>query len=211
MASRQSSVQRPQSPPRSVEETAAAIEAIAASTAVHQQLTYAQLKAFWDEQQALRRDAGTEFESHRQIQEEIRDQLAEHRKIMSEHQNLLQDAAVAVGQQRAEIGKLKEAVHSPRSRSRWGLFAENNEDVEMETTESEEDGSPISVNTRANTAGMMLAAGSLRIPPTYKGCTKRDKREFMDKYLSYSRRMQALSEASGRTLALIPVGACVEH
>ncbi|KAG9404924.1 hypothetical protein AC1031_005128 [Aphanomyces cochlioides] len=143
------------------------------------------------------------------MQQEIRDQLSEHRQIMAEHQQLLQEASRVVGQQRQEIGELKQAVNSPRGRARWGLFADNVE--EMDDSDSIQHDNTAETPGAAFYGGIMLAAGKLPIPPTYKGCTKKEKREFMDRYLSYSRRMQALSEASGRSLALIPVGACIEH
>ena len=165
----------------------AAVESIA-------ELTYGQLKAFWDEHQALRRDTGTAFEQQNHTQLQMKAELEEQRRAVAAHQEFLQQTAMAVNQQREEIGVLKE-VMSPRTRSRWGLFANTNEEPATESAFH----------------GTMLSAGGITGPPLYKGCTKKDKREFMDRYLSYQRRMAALSEGTGRKIALMPVGACIEH
>ncbi|KAG9404718.1 hypothetical protein AC1031_004925 [Aphanomyces cochlioides] len=197
MVQRQTIQSAPLSPLHSVEETKAAVDAVAAQ----QQLTYAQLKAFWDEHQALRRDTGSEFMMQRQIHEELREQLNEQRKVMMEHHELLRQAALAVNQQREEIVGLKETVHSPRGKARWGLFAEVDNDDEKMAADEESD-TPHAFS--GSMSATMFAAGNLTTPPIYKGCTKREKREFMDKYLSYQTRMQALAEASGRSIALTP-------
>ena len=43
--------------------------------------------------------------------------------------------------------------------------------------------------------------------PVYRGCTKKEKREFMDRYLSYQRRVEAMNECTGRRIALMNLGA----
>ncbi|KAG9411957.1 hypothetical protein AC1031_017594 [Aphanomyces cochlioides] len=187
------------------EETKAAVEAIAATQQAHQQLTYEQLKAFWDEHQALRRDTGIGFEFQQQRLEELRKQVEDQRRLIDLQQEMLQQAAVAVNQQSAEIGELKETVMSPRGRSRWGLFADQESQDDQMDDGNDETHHPSSMN------GAIVAGGNLPTPPVYKGCTKREKREFMDRYLSYQRRLQALAEGTGRSIALIPIGACVEH
>jgi hypothetical protein len=48
---------------------------------------------------------------------------------------------------------------------------------------------------------MLLGGGNgLPLPPVYRGCTKKEKRKFMDKYLSYQKRLQALSECTGQRI-----------
>jgi hypothetical protein len=129
-------------------------------------------------------------------------QPEEQRRVVQQQQELLQQAAVAVNQQLEEIGALRKTVMSPQGRNRWGLFAEaTSDDFEM--------GQPSNESHAAQ--GAMLARGNIPVPPQYKECTKREKREFMDKYLSYERRMQAISETAGRLIALNPVGASIEH
>ncbi len=49
------------------------------------------------------------------------------------------------------------------------------------------------------------------IAQVYRGCTKKEKREFMDRYLSYQRRVEAMNECTGRWITLMPLAACVEH
>ncbi|CAK4104630.1 unnamed protein product [Aphanomyces euteiches] len=187
------------------EETKAAVEAIAATQQAHQQLTYEQLNSFWDDHQALRRDTSMDFEVQQQRQDELRQQLNDQRRLIDLQQDMLQQAAVAVNQQSEEIGELMETILSPRRRSRWGHFAESGAvDAEMEDE----------VDTKMPPgvmSGGIVAGGNLPTPPVYKGCTKREKREFMDRYLSFQRRLQALGEGTGRSIALIPIGACVDH
>ncbi|KAH9159634.1 hypothetical protein LEN26_002237 [Aphanomyces euteiches] len=187
------------------EETKAAVEAIAATQQAHQQLTYEQLNSFWDDHQALRRDTGMDFEVQQQRQDELRQQLNDQRRLIDLQQDMLQQAAVAVNQQSEEIGELTETILSPRRRSRWGLFAESGAvDAEMEDE----------VDTKMPPgvmSGGIVAGGNLPTPPVYKGCTKREKRDFMDRHLSFQRRLQALGEGTGRSIALIPIGACVDH
>ncbi|RHY23322.1 hypothetical protein DYB32_009234 [Aphanomyces invadans] len=45
----------------------------------------------------------------------------------------------------------------------------------------------------------------------YKGSTKRERREFMDEYLAYSRRVEALNRGVGGVLFLMPLAACIDQ
>ncbi|RHY26411.1 hypothetical protein DYB32_007632 [Aphanomyces invadans] len=45
----------------------------------------------------------------------------------------------------------------------------------------------------------------------YRGSTKRERCEFMDEYLAYSRRVQVLNSGMGGTLFLMPLAACIDQ
>ncbi|KAF0706972.1 hypothetical protein AaE_013844 [Aphanomyces astaci] len=45
----------------------------------------------------------------------------------------------------------------------------------------------------------------------YKGSTKRERREFMDEYLAYSRRVEVLNRGMGGTMFLMPLAACIDQ
>ncbi len=177
-----------------------------------QQLTYEQLKSFWDEHQTLRQATGSAFAESTTRQEQLhaelmkqRDEMAAHARqleeaarIIQEQQEALRQASAVVGRQGSELKEVKEAIWSPRGKTRWGLFA-----------------GPAEVPGRTNgePEGMaaLLGGGGIPAPPVYKGCTKKEKREFMDRYLTYQRRIQSLGECTGRNIVLMPVSTCIEN
>jgi hypothetical protein len=91
-------------------------------------------------------------------------------------------------------------VFSPRGQARWGMFAgEPGRDEPMEQA------------AEGRHQDVLIAGGSMPVAPVYRGCTKKEKRDFMDRYLSYQRRVEAMIECTGRQIALMPLSACVEH
>jgi hypothetical protein len=77
-------------------------------------------------------------------------------------------------QQRTELKEVREVVLSQRGKTRWGWFAGPSEVLGRANGESEG-------------MAVLLGGGGLPAPPVYKGCTKKEKREFMDRYLTYQR------------------------
>ena len=61
-------------------------------------------------------------------------------------------------------------------------------------------------------ATSMNLAGVQQVPmaPIYKGATRRERRMFMDSYLSYVRRLTVLNQGTGKELLLMPLAACVD-
>ncbi|RHY15509.1 hypothetical protein DYB32_010754, partial [Aphanomyces invadans] len=57
----------------------------------------------------------------------------------------------------------------------------------------------------------LMGVQQVPFSPTYKGSTKRDRREFMDEYLAYSRRIEVLNRGIGGTLILMPLAACIDQ
>ena len=190
-----------------------AMDVLAAS----QQLTYEQLKTFWDEHQALRRDTGEALGQTNEVlqqqhanQEALRVAVEQQAQLVAQQQQQLQAASNVVAHQqeqlqaasaasaafqvqRSEVASLKEAVLSPRGQARWGMFAGEPARDEVESKGGE-----------ALHQDVLIAGGSMPIAPVYRGCTKKEKREFMDKYLSYQRRVEAMNECTGRRIALMP-------
>ncbi len=92
------------------------------------------------------------------------------------------------------MASLKEAVLSPRGQARWGMFAEE--------PKREEPGEAAYENLNQD---VLISGGSIPIAPMYRGCTKQENREFIDRYLSYRRRVESLNECTGRRIALMHV------
>lgn len=195
------------------------VEVLAAS----QQLTYDQLKQFWDEHQALRRDTGEAFghtsealqqqrvtqaalvvevEHQGRVVAQQQEQLKVASDVVAKQQEQLQAASAAFQAQQHEVASLKAAVLSPRGQARWGMFA--GEPIREETMEANDGG-------ESRQQDVLIAGGGMPIAPVYKGSTKKEKREFMDKYLSYQRRVDAINECTGRRMVLMPLASCIEH
>ena len=51
----------------------------------------------------------------------------------------------------------------------------------------------------------------MAIAPMYRGSTKKQKRAFMDAYMVYARRLDTLSQGTGNTVFLMPIGACIDQ
>ncbi|RHY46954.1 hypothetical protein DYB34_010515, partial [Aphanomyces astaci] len=56
-----------------------------------------------------------------------------------------------------------------------------------------------------------MGVQQLPLAPKYKGNTKRERCEFMDVYLAYSRRVEVLNRGVGVTLFLMPLAACIDQ
>jgi len=109
---------------------------------------------------------------------------------------------------KADMERLNaELAERPRASSlaRWGIFNEKtDEDMEEETKEQT---SKDTVKPQA----FLSAGADMPIPPVYKGYTQSHKREFMDSYLVYARKVQFINESTTFKVVRMPVGACIDH
>ncbi len=121
-------------------------------------------------------------------------------RVVAQQKGQLKAASEAFKAQQHEVASLKAAVMSPRGQARWGMFAGEPERDE-----------PMDAGGESRHQEVLIAGGSMPLAPVYRGCTKKEKREFMDRYLSYQRHVEAMNECTGRRIALMPLGACVEH
>ncbi|POM78797.1 LOW QUALITY PROTEIN: Hypothetical protein PHPALM_3627, partial [Phytophthora palmivora] len=133
-----------------------------------------------------------------QQQQEMRRQMNEHRKYLEEQYRLLKAVEEAVGLQGQRLESLAEAVQ-PHLQARWGAFAQG---TAPSVDRRPADGSP----------GVTVAAGTnLPVPPIYRGSTKKEKRDFMDSYAIYTRRIKALNQGTPAKFFVMPLSACIEQ
>ncbi|GMF65784.1 unnamed protein product [Phytophthora lilii] len=130
-------------------------------------------------------------------QEEMRRQMDEHRKYLDEQYKILKAVGQAVGLQGQRLETLAEAVQ-PHLQARWGAFAQG---AAVAASERTQDISTVTV----------AAGTNLPVPPIYKGSSKKEKREFMDSYAIYSRRIKALNQGSQAKFCVMPLSACIEQ
>ncbi|ETP08013.1 hypothetical protein F441_15890 [Phytophthora nicotianae CJ01A1] len=129
-------------------------------------------------------------------QEEMRRQMDEHHKYLEEQYKILNAAEQAVGPQGQSPVSLAKAVQ-PHLQARWGASAQGAAPAAREQ--------PPDVST------VTVAAGTNRpAPPIYRGSSKKEKREFMDSYAIYSRRIKALNQGSQAKFFVMPLSACFE-
>ncbi|ETL90909.1 hypothetical protein L917_10497 [Phytophthora nicotianae] len=49
------------------------------------------------------------------------------------------------------------------------------------------------------------------VPPLYRGSSKQEKRDFMDSYMVYKRRVDALNQGTQTQVFVMPIGACIQQ
>ncbi|ETN07653.1 hypothetical protein PPTG_12995 [Phytophthora nicotianae INRA-310] len=59
----------------------------------------------------------------------------------------------------------------------------------------------VTLTTRAN----------MPVPPLNRGSSKQEKRDFMDSYMVYKRRVDALNQGTQTQVFVMPIGACIEQ
>ncbi|OWY93783.1 hypothetical protein PHMEG_00036692 [Phytophthora megakarya] len=134
-------------------------------------------------------------------QEDIRKQMEEHRHHLQEQFRLLKAAEDAMVRQERQLEDLTEAVR-PHIEARWGLFAE-----QSASAPATDQGS-----RQTQESSVMLATGAnMPVPPLYRGSTKKEKREFMDSYMVYKRRVDALNQGTQTRVFMMPLGVCIEQ
>ncbi|CAK4769616.1 unnamed protein product, partial [Aphanomyces euteiches] len=132
-------------------------------------------------------------------QEELKLPMAQQAKVTGDHQSLLQQASEAMRQQHSKVEELDKKVR--RDSERWGLFAAaaNQRPPVQEAP------------TAIGRPQTLMGVQQVPLAPMYKGSTKRERREFMDEYLAYSRRVEALNRGVGGVLFLMPLAACIDQ
>ncbi|ETV96688.1 hypothetical protein H310_10006 [Aphanomyces invadans] len=116
-------------------------------------------------------------------QEELKRAMAEQARVSEAHQEMLRQALDVMRQQHYKV----EELNQKRSAFTSGRAAE------------------------APRLENLMVVQQVPFSPTYKGSTKRDRREFMDEYLAYSRRIEVLNRGIGGTLILMPLAACIDQ
>ncbi|ETV98984.1 hypothetical protein H310_08457 [Aphanomyces invadans] len=112
--------------------------------------------------------------------------MAEQARVSEAHQDMLRQASEAMRQQNYKVEELNQKVR--RDSERWGLFAEaTNQRSAFSTGRA----------TEAPRLENLMGVQQVPLAPTYKGSTKRERREFMDEYLAYSRRVEVLNRGMG--------------
>ncbi|EGZ17880.1 hypothetical protein PHYSODRAFT_502865 [Phytophthora sojae] len=130
-------------------------------------------------------------------QQEMRRQMDEHRHYLEEQYKVLRAAEEAVGLQSQRLESLAEAVQ-PHLQARWGAFAQG--------------AAPSSTERPPEAAAVTVAAGTnLPVPPIYRGSSKKEKRDFMDSYAIYTRRIKALNQGTQAKFFVMPLSACIEQ
>ncbi|ETO66687.1 hypothetical protein F444_16229 [Phytophthora nicotianae P1976] len=130
--------------------------------------------------------------------------MTEQRLQIEEHVRLLKAAEAAMGEQGQRLDSLAEAVR-PHVEARWGLFAGSKRSGSV--GEEHEVCGP-----SARYPMVTLATGAnMPVPPLYRGSSKQEKRDFMDSYMVYKRRVDALNQGTQTQVFVMPIGACIEQ
>ncbi|POM60102.1 hypothetical protein PHPALM_31081 [Phytophthora palmivora] len=185
-------------------ETRRQVEALAQNSVAVQQMTAEQLGQVQRRQEHLAAQT-TEYlqqQHDRQSalleqQNETKRQMEEHWRFLKEQFQLLKAAEEAVGLQGKHLENLAEAVQ-PHLQARWGAF--------------EQGASPLGVSRQSEIPAVTVAAGtSFPVPPIYGGSSKKEKRDFMDSYAIYTRRIKALNQCTQTSIFVMPLSACIEQ
>ncbi|KAG1707152.1 hypothetical protein DVH05_026348 [Phytophthora capsici] len=137
-------------------------------------------------------------------QEQIRRQITEQRRQIEEHVRLLRAAEAAMGEQEQRLDTLADAVR-PHVEARWGLFACTPKPMDVEEDEEVR-------NRSTSERSVTLATGvNMPVPPLYRGSSQQEKRDFMDSYMVYRRRVDALHQGSQTRVFAMPIGACIKQ
>ncbi|CAK4462974.1 unnamed protein product, partial [Aphanomyces euteiches] len=132
-------------------------------------------------------------------QEELKLAMAQQAKVTEDHQSLLQQASEAMRQQHSKVEELDKKVR--RDIERWGLYAAAaNQRPPVQAA-------PTAIGRPETLTGVQ----QVPLAPMYKVSTKRERREFMDEYLAYSRRVEALIRGVGGILFLMPLAASIDQ
>ncbi|ETL84810.1 hypothetical protein L917_15487, partial [Phytophthora nicotianae] len=108
------------------------------------------------------------------------------------------------GEQGQRLDSLAEAVR-PHVEARWGLFTGSKRSGSV--GEEHEVCGPSARNPMVT-----LATGSnMPVPPLYRGSSKQEKRDFMDSYMVYKRRVDALNQGTQTQVFGMPIGACIQQ
>ncbi|GMF23724.1 unnamed protein product [Phytophthora fragariaefolia] len=138
-------------------------------------------------------------------QEQLRRQVAEQRRQIEEHVRLLRAAEAAMGEQTQRLDSPAEVVLPTLE-----LVGDYLPDPPAADSAGVDEHEVRGRATREPT--VTLATGTnMPVPPLYPGSSKKEKREFMDSYMGYMRRVDALTQGTQTQVFVIPMGACIEQ
>ncbi|RHY24886.1 hypothetical protein DYB32_008643 [Aphanomyces invadans] len=205
------------------------VERAAATSSHFNQMTYEQLAQFHAQQSAMAQSLEEEtarqlamaaaMEKNRQEQdewravlwrqqeelvhqhEELKRAMTEQARVSEAHQDMLRQASDVMRQQRYKVEELNQKVR--RDNERWGLFAEA---ASQRSAQAAQAKAPV-----LSRAENLMGVQQVPMAPVYRASTKHERRDFMDEYLAYSRRVQVLNSGMGGTLYLTPLAACIDQ
>ncbi|CAK5124999.1 unnamed protein product [Aphanomyces euteiches] len=102
-------------------------------------------------------------------------------------------------QQHSKVEELDRKVR--RDSERWGLFA----------AAANQRPPVLAAPTAISRPETLMGVQQVPLAPMNKGSTKRERRKFMDEYMAYSRRVEALNRGVGGILFLMPLAACIDQ
>ncbi|KAG2855647.1 hypothetical protein PC113_g12247 [Phytophthora cactorum] len=115
--------------------------------------------------------------------QEMRRQMQEHRQYLEDQYRLLKAAEEAVGVLGQRLESLAQAGAAPPA-----------------------DSPPL------EPSAVTVAAGTnLPVPPIYRGSSKKEKRDFMNSYAIYTRRIKALNQGTQANFFVMSLSACIEQ
>lgn len=123
----------------------------------------------------------------------LHEEMQQQQATLTEQCRLMQEAMAAMTQQGKQLESLIAAVKNLAQPPCWEPFAR-----------AADIGNHTSAPSVAETA-------NLSIPPVYRGCKKKEKPAFMDSYMVYERRVQAVNAGSGTNALVMHFGARIDH
>ncbi|RLO05027.1 hypothetical protein DYB28_005816 [Aphanomyces astaci] len=164
------------------------VERAAASSSQYNQMIYEQLAQFHAQQEAMGNEVVqvTLLQQQEDLirqQDELKRTVANQAKATAEHQEMLRQASDAMQQQHYMVEELNKKLSSVAGEAGAATSRVEN----------------------------LMGVQQLPLAPKYKGNTKRERCEFMDVYLAYSRRVEVLNRGVGGTLFLMPLAACIDQ
>ncbi|RHY90302.1 hypothetical protein DYB35_006609 [Aphanomyces astaci] len=150
------------------------VERAAASSSQYNQMIYEQLAQFHAQQEAMGNEVVqvTLLQQQEDLirqQDELKRTMANQAKATAEHQEMLRQASDAMQQQHYMVEELNKKLSSVAGEAGAATSRVEN----------------------------LMGVQQLPLAPKYKGNTKRERCEFMDVYLAYSRRVEVLNRGVG--------------
>ncbi|POM71909.1 Hypothetical protein PHPALM_11458 [Phytophthora palmivora] len=176
------------------------VEALAQHSAAVQQRTDEQLGQVQRQQERLAEQTSEYLQAQYDRQTALLEQQKEMQRQMDENRQAVPGAESSRtngGIQGRQLESLTEAVQ-PHLQARWGAF--------------EQGAAPPTEQRPLVSAAVTVAAGTnLPVPPIYRGSSKKEKREFMDSYAIYTRRIKALNQGNDVKIFVMSLSACIEQ
>ncbi|KAH9078175.1 hypothetical protein Ae201684P_019271 [Aphanomyces euteiches] len=185
------------------------VERAAASSSPFNTMTYEQLAQFHAQQEAamasrLEQESARQAVMAAEIEKSRREQ-EESRAILLQQQQQLQ--------RQQEKLKLATAQQAKVTGDHQSLLQQGSEAMRQQHSKPAANQRPPlqAAPTAIGRPETIMGVQQVPLAPMYKGSTKRERREFMDEYLAYSRRVEALNRGVGGILFLMPLAACIDQ